>query len=88
MRSAHRATKTALAAGITAILLLGANRQSLSVSAAPFPNDDKTIVHVLNRIGFGPRPMDIERVRAMGLEAYIEQQLHPERIADASAEER
>jgi uncharacterized protein (DUF1800 family) len=88
MRSAHLATKMALAAGTTAILLLGANRQNLSLSATSFPNDDKTIVHVLNRIGFGPRPMDIERVRAMGLQAYIDQQLHPERIVDASTEER
>src|ERR1700719_4186384 len=88
MRSAHLATKMALAVGITAILLLGANRQNLSVSATSFPNDDQTIVHVLNRIAFGPRPMDIERVRAMGLQAYIDQQLHPERIVDASTEER
>jgi uncharacterized protein (DUF1800 family) len=51
-------------------------------SAVPSPPDDKTIVHVLNRIGFGPRPGDIERVRSIGLAAYIDQQLHPERIAD------
>ncbi|HEY3042734.1 MAG TPA: DUF1800 domain-containing protein [Vicinamibacterales bacterium] len=72
-------------AGITAILLFGGgtDRQNLSVSAASLPNDDKTIVHVLNRIGFGPRPGDIEKVRAMGLQAYIDQQLHPERIPDA-----
>ena len=50
--------------------------------ASTFPNDDKTIVHVLNRIGFGPRPGDLEQVRRIGLERYIEQQLHPERIAD------
>ena len=30
---------------------------------------DKAIVHVLNRIGFGPRPGDVERVRAIGLAA-------------------
>ena len=34
--------------------------------------DERTIAHVLNRIGFGPRPGDIERVGRMGLEAYIE----------------
>src|SRR5436190_9481571 len=88
MRSAHLSKKMTLAVGITAIFLLGAGRQNLSVSAASLPNDDKTIVHVLNRIGFGPRPMDVERVRALGLQAYIDQQLHPELIADASMEER
>lgn len=45
-------------------------------------SQDDLVVHVLNRIGFGPRPGDIERVRASGIDAYIEQQLHPERIAD------
>lgn len=50
--------------------------------------DTETIVHVLNRLGYGPRPGDVARVKAMGLEAYIEQQLHPERIADPIAEQR
>jgi len=36
----------------------------------------------LNRIGYGARPGDVERVRQLGLAAYIEQQLHPERITD------
>jgi len=37
----------------------------------------------LNRIGYGARPGDVERVRQVGLAAYIDQQLHPERLADA-----
>src|SRR2546430_4206850 len=56
-------------------------------SAATFPNDDKTIVHVLNRIGFGPRagdPGDVAKVKAIGLQRYIDEQLHPERIPDAA----
>ncbi|TAK15051.1 MAG: DUF1800 domain-containing protein [Acidobacteria bacterium] len=44
--------------------------------------DDATILHVLNRVAYGPRPGDIARVRAMGIKAYIEQQLAPEKIAD------
>ena len=43
---------------------------------------DRAIVHVLNRIGYGPRPGDIERVRALGLQRYVDEQLHPERISD------
>ena len=89
MRSAHLAT--ALAAGIIGTVEIGAVRQNSSVLAVSLPNDDKTIVHVLNRIGFGPRPgpiSDIEKVRAMGLQVYIDQQLHPERIPDAAMETR
>ncbi|MGD9681845.1 MAG: DUF1800 domain-containing protein [Candidatus Obscuribacterales bacterium] len=36
--------------------------------------------HVLNRLAYGPRPGDIDRVAAMGVDAYINQQLDPDRI--------
>ncbi|MBC8030097.1 MAG: DUF1800 domain-containing protein [Pyrinomonadaceae bacterium] len=49
-------------------------------------NDEQRILHVLNRLGFGARPGDVERVRAMGLESYINQQLSPEKISDAVSE--
>src|SRR5688572_29891825 len=58
---------------------------SATVAAAPaskIPNDQASIVHALNRIGFGARPGDVDKVRAMGLDRYIEQQLHPERLPD------
>jgi len=51
-------------------------------------SEEQRIIHVLNRLGFGARPGDVERVKAMGLEKYIEQQLHPEQIADSAAETR
>ncbi|MGH7467153.1 MAG: DUF1800 domain-containing protein [Longimicrobiales bacterium] len=42
------------------------------------------VVHVLNRLTFGPRPGDVERVRKMGIERWIDQQLHPETIKDSA----
>src|SRR5215510_7793628 len=50
--------------------------------------EEQRIVHVLNRLGFGARPGDVERVKAMGLENYINQQLAPEKINDAVAENK
>jgi uncharacterized protein (DUF1800 family) len=47
---------------------------------------EQRILHALNRLGFGARPGDVERVRAMGLDRYIEQQLHPEKISDEVAD--
>src|SRR2546422_4315107 len=44
------------------------------------------IEHLLNRIGFGPRPGLPERVQAIGLEKYLDQQLHPERIDDSATD--
>lgn len=46
------------------------------------------IEHLLNRLAYGPRPGDIERVREIGIRAWIERQLHPERIPDPVAEEK
>jgi uncharacterized protein (DUF1800 family) len=48
--------------------------------------EDQKIMHVLNRLGFGARPGDVERVKAIGLQKYIEQQLNPASIADPVAE--
>jgi uncharacterized protein (DUF1800 family) len=46
------------------------------------------IIHLLNRIGYGPRPGDLERVKRVGLDKYIDQQVHPETIDDAATEAR
>src|ERR1700757_2406372 len=35
-------------------------------------------LHVLDRLGYGPRPGDLDNVQAVGVDAYIEQQLHPD----------
>src|SRR6266581_1331122 len=52
---------------------------SLAASGA---YDEATIVHVLNRLAYGPRPGDVERVQRIGLMRWIEQQLEPERLPD------
>jgi uncharacterized protein (DUF1800 family) len=41
---------------------------------------DRRIIHALNRLTFGPRPGDFTMVASMGLERYIDAQLHPETI--------
>ena len=40
----------------------------------------------MNRLGFGARPGDVERVKATGVDRYIEQQLSPDKIDDAASE--
>jgi uncharacterized protein (DUF1800 family) len=56
---------------------------AISGSAATYPTNDAAIVHVLERTGFGPRPGDVERVRSLGIQRYLDEQLRPERIDDA-----
>jgi len=45
---------------------------------------DREILHVLSRATFGPRPGDVERVRAVGLAAWLERQLRPESLDDSA----
>ena len=49
-------------------------------------SQDQQITHTLNRLGYGPRPGDVERVRQMGLARWIERQLEPGRIPDDRVE--
>jgi len=37
----------------------------------------RAALHALNRLGYGPRPADVRRVLARGLEKYVDDQLHP-----------
>jgi uncharacterized protein (DUF1800 family) len=49
---------------------------------------DEAILHALNRLAYGPRPGDLERVRQMGLAKWIDQQLNPNSIDDKPVEAR
>ncbi len=49
---------------------------------------DERILQALNRFTFGPRPGDIEAVRTMGLDAWFEQQLHPQALDETTLNER
>ena len=51
-------------------------------------SQDQKILHLLNRAAFGPRPGDVERVKKMGIDKYLDLQLHPDRINDATVEAR
>ena len=45
-------------------------------------------LHVLNRLAYGPAPGDMERVSAMGAEAWIREQLNPEAVEQPEALKR
>ncbi len=51
-------------------------------------SEDEAILLALNRLGFGPRPGDIERIRQIGLQKWLDQQLHPESLNDAALDAR
>src|SRR5947208_3131621 len=47
--------------------------------------EQKRAVHALNRLAFGPRPGEVQQVLAMGVDNWIDLQLHPEKISVAAA---
>jgi uncharacterized protein (DUF1800 family) len=49
---------------------------------------DMRILHALNRFTFGPKAGDVEAVRAMGLDKWFDQQLHPASIDDSDLNAR
>src|SRR5271166_1584927 len=51
-------------------------------------DEQKRALHALDRLTFGPRPGDVQAVTAMGVDKWIELELHPERIDNAAMQSR
>ncbi len=75
--------------GLTAFLLASFTAPSIFAAkkkkpaepvaaATPQLTPEEKVLHVLNRLTFGPRPGDVDAVKAMGVTKFIDQQLHPE----------
>ena len=45
-------------------------------------SESAPFVHLCNRLTWGPRPGDVQAVMALGYDAFVEAQLHPEEIDD------
>jgi uncharacterized protein (DUF1800 family) len=45
--------------------------------------EEQRALHALNRLTFGPRPGDLQKVMNMDVDDWVEQQLHPEEISDS-----
>ncbi len=67
------------------LLSVGVTGQSTKRTSKPLTSDQK-IAHVLNRLTFGATPGYFEKVKAIGFEQFIEQQLDPGSIKDELAE--
>ena len=50
--------------------------------------EEQKVVHFLNRTSFGPTREDIRKVNRLGIRAYLEEQLRPEKISDSLVEEK
>ncbi len=71
--------------GVSAQLALARKKDK---QAALQMDQQKRAVHALNRLAFGPRPGDVEHVMAIGVDKWIDQQLHPDKIDDSALDAR
>jgi uncharacterized protein (DUF1800 family) len=84
---------------IVAITACGSATGSASTSPSPAMNDANASssqgaltqrersAHVLDRLAFGPRPGDVDRVLSMGVDKWIDAQLDPAHINDGAVEQ-
>ncbi|HXP41286.1 MAG TPA: DUF1800 domain-containing protein [Candidatus Acidoferrales bacterium] len=56
--------------------------------ASSHMSDQRRALHALNRLTFGPRPGDVQRVMAIGVDKWIDLQLHPDKIDDSALNAR
>jgi len=68
-------------------LALGKKKEKQASTAAQM-DQRKQAVHALNRLAFGPRPGDVDHVTAIGVDNWIDQQLHPDKIDDNALDAR
>jgi len=90
MRLISRPLATALAVAATAGACSAAHTGSARVAAEQGAREqtaDEQVKQALNRLAFGARPGDVERVRAMGVDKWIALQLSPQKIDDRPTEQ-
>jgi uncharacterized protein (DUF1800 family) len=77
--------RQSLAALLSLAMAIGAGpaKTAASGSFGKKIDEDKRILHALNRLTFGPRAEDLEQVRKTGLDKWIDNQLHPERVTES-----
>ncbi len=68
----------------SAIALVATAQGRTRVARKQSITEDQRVAHVLSRLTFGARPGDFERVKAMGVSAFIAQQLDSDSLDDSS----
>jgi uncharacterized protein (DUF1800 family) len=83
-----RLARAVLALLPLALLGCAGAREPLAVTPAPATGtDDAAVLHLLQRTTYGLRPGDVARVKALGLDAWLERQLDPASLDDTAVEQ-
>ena len=68
-----------------AVLPAATKKPEAAASDQPFRtalSKEQRLTHAVERLSFGARPGDLDRVRQLGVDRWIDDQLHPERFAE------
>src|ERR1700683_5364996 len=68
--------------------VLAGKKDKESAASSPSDTAQRRALHALNRLTFGPRPGDVQQVMAMGVDQWIDLQLHPKKIDDSGLDAR
>jgi len=76
-------------AALTLLLLVAGGLYAAKKNKSTNPTEQhQRALHALDRLTFGSRPGDVQRVTALGVDKWIELELHPEKIDDSAIEAR
>jgi uncharacterized protein (DUF1800 family) len=64
------------------------DKDKLLSGASNLMSERRRALHALNRLTFGPRAGDVQRVMAIGVDQWIDLQLHPDKIDDSALNAR
>jgi uncharacterized protein (DUF1800 family) len=68
--------------------VLAGKKDKKNTASSPTDTAQRRALHALNRLTFGPRPGDVQQVMAMGVDQWIDLQLHPKKIDDSALDAR
>jgi uncharacterized protein (DUF1800 family) len=77
-----------LACTVPPLLADKKDKDKLPSGASSHISDQRRALHALNRLTFGPRAGDVQRVMAIGVDKWIDLQLHPDKIDDSALNAR
>jgi len=85
---ASRKSRLRRTAALALVLLGAVGLYAKKNKATNAVDQQKRALHALDRLTFGPRPGDVQAVAAIGVDKWIDLQLHPEKIDNNAMQAR
>src|SRR5215469_18824027 len=77
-----------LTMALTASTPIATGKKTTSQGLPAQLDEQRRALHAISRLTFGPRTGDVQHVLATGVDKWIDQQLHPEKINDSALDAR